>query len=505
MAPPTTELPSNLDEVDVIIAALLVIYPALFLSNLMPTSNRTLFYKGRSETQLEGREIETYHGTGSSETHGDCGPIHVSPGTFVVTRSEQDFIQAAAQLGWPEATDLMDLDTNNAVYRNLRTISPSGLRQDAAHCYLHPRLSNGKHPNLHVLVEHQVLRVLFDNKRAVGVELEPNPRLQGDSTRSVQIVRARKMVVVSSGALGTPLVLERSGVGDPEILGRAGVEVVADVPGVGRNYMDHHLLTYPYKSSLLPEETLDALYGGRVDIETLIQTNDKMLGWNAADVTSKVRPSDADVATLGPAFQDAYPGDPAGLEPAQFISVSTFTLYPYSRGHIHITGPKVSDTIDFQTGFFSDAGNVDIKKALWAYKKQREIFRRMDIYRGEWAPGHPPFPAGSAAASLGPDSGQGPLSDVKDIVYTPEDDAVIEKWLREKVGSTWHSMGTCRMAPREETGVVDGSLSVYGVDRLKVVDLSIAPDNVAANTANTAFAIGEKAADLIIEELGLRR
>ena len=160
----------------------------------------------------------------------------------------------------------------------------------------------------------------------------------------------------------------------------------------------------------------------------------------------------------------------------------------------------MSDPIDFRTGYFSDPDGVDIKMSLWAYKKQREILRRMDIYRGEWAPSHPPFPATSAAASIETD---GPLKDVRDIEYTPEDDEIIEKWLRENVSTTWHSMGTCKMAPREAEGVVDPSLSVYGVEALKVADLSIAPGNVAANTGTTAFAIGEKAADIFIKELGL--
>jgi len=206
----------------------------------------------------------------------------------------------------------MDLDTNNAVYRNLRFANKDGLRQDAAHRYLHPRLRDGEHPNLHVLVENQVIRVLFDeNKRANGVEFQRNPSLSqnGDSSTTPQVVKARKLVIVSSGALGTPLILERSGVGDPEILAPVGVQPIADVPGVGRNYLDHHLLTYPYKSSLLPSETADAVYGGRRDIPELIRTNDAILGWNIADVTGKIRPSDEDVAVLGPAFQAAWNKD----------------------------------------------------------------------------------------------------------------------------------------------------------------------------------------------------
>lgn len=188
------------------------------------------------------------------------------------------------------------------------------------------------------------------------------------------------------------------------------------------------------------------------------------------------------------------------MEPAQFQSLSVFTVYPYSRGHVHITGPKTSDPVDFQTGFFSDPDGIDIKMSLWAYKKQREILRRMDVYRGEWAPSHPPFTATSAAANVEVD---GPLKDVKDIEYSPEDDELIEKWLRENVSTTWHSMGTCKMARREEKGVVDPSLSVYGVEGLKIADLSIVPENVAANTASMAFATGEKAADIFAKELGL--
>ena len=212
-------------------------------------------------------------------------------------------------MGWPEVSDIMDLDSNNAVCRNLKYTSPDGRRQDSAHKYLHPRLADGKHPNLHVLVEHQVIRILFEGERAAGVEFQPNPAHRVGSTRGIQAVRAKKLVVVSAGALGTPQILERSGVGDPEVLARAGVSLVADVPGVGCNYQDHHTSIYPYKSSLEPRETLDALYGGRLDIPKLLKTNDKILGWTACDVTSKLRPSETDVAALGPAFQAAWDRD----------------------------------------------------------------------------------------------------------------------------------------------------------------------------------------------------
>lgn len=196
----------------------------------------------------------------------------------------------------------------------------------------------------------------------------------------------------------------------------------------------------------------------------------------------------------------SFPGDPTGQPEGQYFGIANSSAYPFSRGHMHISGPGLDDAPDFDPGCFSDAGNIDIKMHLWMYKKQREIIRRMDVFRGEVASWHPRFPAGSKAACIETDTA---LGDVPEIEYSAEDDAAILQWLREHIDTTWHSMGTCRMAPREKSGVVDPSLSVHGVLGLKVADMSIAPSNVAANTNNTAMAIGEKAADIFINELGL--
>jgi alcohol oxidase len=165
---------------------------------------------------------------------------------------------------------------------------------------------------------------------------------------------------------------------------------------------------------------------------------------------------------------------------------------------MHITGSSVEDPLDFDVGYFNDTYDLDVKKQIWAYKKQREILRRTNFYRGELAAGHPKFPEGSKAAVIETDEA---LSNVQNLVYSSEDDAAIEQWLRENVNTTWHSLGTCKMAPREEDGVVDARLNVHGVTGLKIADLSIPPENVGANTNNTAMVIGEKAADIILGEL----
>lgn len=455
--------------------------------------------------------------------HGYHGPINISDGGFRAKRVEDEFMKASKEVGYPEIEDLQNLDSNNGIQRWQRYVSPDGKRQDTAHRYIHPKLEDGQHSNLHVLVESKVVRVLFDDKkRAVGVEYTPNPEFQaviGLTAHPVKLVKARKMVVVTAGACGTPPIIERSGLGDKSILERAGVPVVEELPGVGKDYQDHHLLLYPYRTNLAPEETIDGILSGRVDATELVKNNDKVLGWNAIDISSKLRPTEEDVDALGPEFRAAWDkdfknapnrplmlcglvscflGDPASVPAGQYATTGTYTAYPYSRGHMHITGPSVDDALDFDVGYFNDANDIDIKKQIWAYKKQREILRRTNFYRGELAAGHPKFPEGSKAAAVEIEEA---LSNIQNLEYSQEDDAAIEQWLRENVNTTWHSLGTCKMAPREQDGVVDAKLNVHGVTGLKIADLSIPPENVGANTNNTAMAIGEKAADIILAEL----
>lgn len=178
--------------------------------------------------------------------------------------------------------------------------------------------------------------------------------------------------------------------------------------------------------------------------------------------------------------------------------MGTYTAYPYSRGSIHITDKSDPvDGYDFDTGFLNHPS--DLKKQLWAYKMSREIVRRLPYYKGELELGHPKFASGSKAALF---SGE-KMGEIKDIEYSKEDDEAIEEWIRGNLNTTWHSLGTCAMREKEKGGVVDKDLNVYGTRGLKVADLSMVPENVGANTNNTALAVGEKAAVIIGRELGI--
>lgn len=217
--------------------------------------------------------------------------------------------------------------------------------------------------------------------------------------------------------------------------------------------------------------------------------------WQQDFASSPTRP------TMMAGIINAFIGDHSLLPAGQYTSWGNILFYPYSRGHIHITSATDIDTgYDFDTGFLSHPS--DIKAHLWGYKRAREIARRLPTYRGEVAAGHPSFPDGSKAALVDIDVGDETFVVQGDIEYSPEDDEAIMNWIRETVNTTFHSLGTCAMKPREKGGVVDGDLNVYGTAGLKVADMSVVPENIGGNTYNTALVIGEKAAIIVATELG---
>ncbi|KAM6500140.1 hypothetical protein JOM56_003154 [Amanita muscaria] len=355
------------------------------------------------------------------------------------------------------------------------------------------------------------------------------------------IAKASLLVVISAGAFGSPAILQRSGIGDAELLNKHGIKQIVDLPGVGERYMDHNVTIVPYALSE-EAETLDSLFRG--DQEALLpivqewqETGKGLLAHkygiifaiypilnNCSGISAgiKMRPHRSELPELGEEFQTlwqehfesapdkpvlvaclfiAYGGSEAIAASKKFVMAIYYTCYPTSSGLVHTgSGTDPYSPIDFHSGFFDKT--VDIGVMRWAYKRTRELLRRMRMSRGEHASGHPKFSQGSTAECK---ATEGPVDiDAPDIAYSKEDDEAIDQYHRETVGSGYHSMGTCGMKPREDKGVVDPRLNVYGTHGLKVADLSICSANVGANTYNTAIAIGEKAAMLIAEDLGIK-
>jgi len=290
--------------------------------------------------------------------------------------------------------------------------------------------------------------------------------------------------------------------------------------------MDHHCVFNPFLASE-DAETLDVIFRGtEQEIEPhaaqWLQSGKGLLSQNACNAGLKVRPTEADLAELGPTFQNRWktyfenaPDKPllylglfaayGGMDPAaplrKYFSMAYFSGYPASIGRVHITAaqdPYAQQ--DFEPGFLDDPSDLDLLRL--GYKRGRELARRSRFYQGELESGHPPFSKDSQAAIQ---TSSGPVGiESADIIYTEEDNKIIDEFHRLNVATTWHSIGTCAMKAREQGGVVTERLDVYGVKNLKVADCSITPANVGANTYSTAVAIGEKAAVIIAEDLGIK-
>ncbi|KAG5914909.1 hypothetical protein E4U42_000263 [Claviceps africana] len=569
--------------------------PAMFWAHLRPESKYTTFYSGNKEESIDGRQTlvpvgrvlgggssinfmmytrgqacdfdswntegwdsktlislsqkaETFHLDGPEydrSIHGYAGPIGISFGTYGPVGPRSDIIAAAVATGEKELADMQDFKTASGISPWFRYVSPDGKRQDVAHRYLHPLMASGKYPNLHLLVETTVSRVVFEGTRATGVECQPTtapassaptPATVAPEPKPSSTFGARKLIVVSAGAFGTPQLLERSGIGNKHLLSQLDIPVVADLPGVGEEYQDHNVVEFTYKVDLAPSETLDALLSGREDVAALRDQQHPILGWNGVDVAAKLRPTEAEVAELGPDFQRVWDRDfrdrpdrplmllavlsmslggpeemleAMGGQHHQYVTMGPYTAYPCSRGNVHIVSRDPEAAPSFRSGYLSHP--ADLKKLLWAYKKQREIMRRTNMLQAEVPLRHPKFPSGSKAALVDrhPVEGGAGYASLEErralppVEYDAEDDAAIEEYIRANIHTSWHSMGTCKMAPKDRGGVVDKDLNVHDVTNLKIADLSICPENVAANTYNTALVVGEKAAIIIGGELGL--
>ncbi|KAJ6524290.1 GMC oxidoreductase-domain-containing protein [Mycena vulgaris] len=460
----------------------------------------------------------------NAKNHGTSGPIKISSG--IQTNIAKQYLAVAAardkERGFTDDTNDLSPSSVNVYSPWSRYISSdTGRRSDAAHHYVYNQANN---KNLHILPHCRVKRVIFENERAVGVEYISHDPDTADKNAVVPVYASR-LVILASGAFGSPAILERSGIGASDLLKAHNIRQVVDLPGVGENYNDHNLLSVHYHT-MSNEMTMDDIFRGKDEQikpfeDRWLREGKGMMAHNGIEAGIKIRPNAKDLEILGPTFsrrwQDffvnqpdkpvmwigpiaGYLGGTAGAAGRKFFTMTYYTEYPASLGRTHIASTDPYTPLDIEPGFLDKVEDVAVLR--WSYKWSREMARRMDSYRGEFAPDHPHFAAGCPAA-CGETEGPVPIS-APDIVYSAEDDEAIDRYHRAVVGTTWHSLGTCAMKPRNQGGVVDSRLNVYGVKNLKITDLSIAPTNVGSNTYNSALVVGEKAAMLIAEDLGIQ-
>ncbi|KAJ7187780.1 GMC oxidoreductase-domain-containing protein [Mycena filopes] len=472
------------------------------------------------------QKAETYEVNPKAATHGGSGPLHVSYGGNGILEIAQQFLDIGPKVekNRPLGADGNDFTSKsiNVFYRMPKWISGVGTRSDAPHHFLYPQSTN---KNLVISPGSRVTRVLFDKSlTATGVEFVYDRHVFPDYDPAPHTVTASKLVVLAAGAMGTPQILERSGVGATSVLKSVGVKQLVNLPGVGATYKDHVFVVSPYFADPATQ-TFDPIY--RNDAATwtnaLAQWDHNRTGIiasNGVDAAIKMRPTTEELAEIGPEFTARWksfyaskpdkplfwlsalaglPADQSGLPPTAWVSGGVFLGYPESVGSIHISSTDVYAPPNYNSGFLT--AQSDVAALRWGYKKAREIIRRMGVFRGALVPAHPQFAANSTAALT--ETGPVPLS-APNVVYSAEDDAAIDAYIRNFVGTSWHSFGTAPMKPLAKGGVVDPSLNVYGVKKLKIADVSIGPEIVNANTYSTAIAIALNAVQIIAKDCGIK-
>ncbi|WP_127506421.1 GMC family oxidoreductase [Actinoplanes solisilvae] len=377
------------------------------------------------------RKMETVKGDDPA-FRGDSGPmlpaVAVDPNPL-----SQVFVDAAVAAGYPRTEDFNGATAEGVGWHELSIAD--GRRQSTAVAYLRPA---EQRPNLTILTGARAHRLLFERGRCVGVTFARD----GEVTSAY----ADYEVVVSAGAVDSPRLLLHSGIGDATDLGRLGIPVVQDLPGVGRNLHDHPLASVVYEA-----------------------TQPIPAGLNNYAETSMLWRSDAGLP--GPDMQLMFIHVPFHT-PALQAPRNSFTfgvaLVPEARGSIRLASadPTVAPLID--PNYLGDES--DVRRLVEGIKVARTIAATspFDGWRGR-------------EALPGPD------------VRTRDG---LREYLRQGTGTYYHPVGTCRMGTDGEA-VVGPDLSVHGLDGLRVADASIMPRIVCVNTNPATIMVGEKAADLI--------
>jgi len=395
-----------------------------------------------------------------SQAHGTHGPLAVSPPQTVHPLARA-FVRACGEIGLPMLDDYCDGDQYGAYL--IWSTTDRGRRCSAYEAFLKPALNR---PNLQVVSEAEAERLTFDGKRVTGVRF----RRAGAS----ETCTARREVIVSGGAMGSPTLLLRSGLGPAAELKAAGVEVLADLP-VGRNLQEHISIGM---SKLVDQPTFNSplgpLHMARYMFEFLALRRGPLTSPAVhAMAQAKSRP-DMDVADISFSFLPLavdYRARPPKMHDRPGVSISGLVCRPYTRGTIKLASgdPKQRPIIDYPT-----LGDERDRIALRAAGRMvQDMFEAPALAQHVVGPGQP------------------------DRRLTTDEDW--DAYIHERVGHGYHPVGTCRMG-QPGASVVDPSLRVHGVAGLRVVDASVMPRLPSANTNAPTIMIAEKAAETVREQ-----
>jgi choline dehydrogenase-like flavoprotein len=393
---------------------------------------------------------------GASEFHGSGGPLHVSEQRSPRATVDQALLDSSQAAGIPRIDDYNGPEQDGVSMFQVNQWN--GKRWSAADGYLRPALER---PNVEVRTGAQVLGLELDGTRATGV------RVAGRFGRE-EVIRAGREVILCAGAIQSPQILLLSGIGAPDELREAGVQVRHELPGVGHNLQDH-----PFVSCIWELSETDTLYKADAPkqlAEWMFRKTGKLTS-SVAEVVAFVRTRPglpaADVQFhMGAAYYEdhgaeEYDGNCAVIAP---VLVS-----PQARGRVWLRSSNPTDKPRIQTNSLSEPD--DLRSLVDGMKLAREI------------------------------AGQSPMRDmvIKELKPGPDvtDDADLEADLKRRLMLIYHPVGTCRMSDEGDDAVVDSELRVHGIEGLRVVDASVMPVITGGNTNAPTIMIAERAADLI--------
>jgi choline dehydrogenase len=404
---------------------------------------------------------------GADAFHGKGGPLGVSSSA----RHElvDAFIEAAIKAGYPRNTDFNGASQEGFGFTQMT--ARNGQRSSAAKAFLHPARARS---NLTVLTHAWAQRVVFKEGRANGVEFK-----RGDQ---VERVTARKEVILCGGAFNSPQLLQLSGIGPGSLLQQHKIPVLVDLPGVGENLQDHFTAAMAFRCTrnitinammasplsklsqglqyLLFRKGLLASNGhfgtGFTRSDPALNAPDIRLGinlWTRTDVRSRGGTRNM------------------GLDPNSSFGISVYVLHPDSVGTVRIRSADAAAIPEIRFNLFQS--ERDHMKAVKAARIARHILSL------------PPV-----AAYVAAESAPGPAAQ--------RDEDIIE-YFRVHGRPNNHSVGTCKMGV-DDMAVVDPKLRVKDVSGLRVIDASVMPRVVAANTNAATIMIGEKGAAMVMED-----
>jgi len=394
----------------------------------------------------------------AGEWHGVGGPLGVSSlaPPHPLTRA---FVQSCQQIGMPYNPDFNGpkQDGTGAYQTTIR----NARRCSAAVGYLRPALAR---KNLSLRTGVQILRIVVEQGKAVGVELFENGR--------ATVVRADREVLLTAGAIGSPKLMLLSGIGPADELRALGIDVVADLPGVGRNLHDHYGVDLVYELS------------GPHSFDKYAKPH--WMAWAGLEYALFRKGPVASNIVEGGAFW--YADKSAATPDLQFhflvgagveegvpkigsgsgVTLNSYTVRPRARGSVTLRSSNPADAAVVDPNFLGD--EYDLKTSIEGVKISREILNQSALakyIRKEHFPG--------------------------DAVKTQSD---FEQYTRRYGRTSYHPVGTCRMGV-DAQAVVDPSLKVRGIRGLRICDSSVMPRLVSSNTNAPSIMIGEKASDLI--------